>query len=200
VDFTLPEDGYEPVDYGLDELWEAIDVQLPLGLRSMLQQHEEIQTSLRDAHLRAARPHIWSYAIAAGAAASIPVPVVDVPLVMAVQAKMFQSIASIYHQDFDRQTIGEVLGALGVGYLGRLGGRELLKLIPGYGSAMAAAYSGASTYALGRTLCVYFHRARDGSLPDKEEFRTIYETYFQEGSQRLRTYLERLHKPPQAST
>jgi uncharacterized protein (DUF697 family) len=199
VDFTLEEDGYEPVDYGLDELWAAIDELMPLGLRSMLQQHEVAQINLRDAHLRAAHPHIWSYALAAGAAATIPVPIVDLPLVMAIQAKMFQSIASIYHQEFDRQTIGEVLSALGVGYLGRLGTRELLKIVPGYGSAISAAYSGASTYALGRTLCVYFSRVRDGNLPGKAEFRKIYATHFQEGSERLRTYLERLRKPQQAT-
>ncbi len=199
VDFTLAEDGYEPVDYGIDSLWQAIEELLPLGLRSMLEQHEEVRRSLRDVHLRAALPHIWSYAVAAGAAAAVPLPLVDLPLLLAVQTKMFHSIASIYHQELDRKTIGEVLGTLGVGYLGRLGGRELLKVIPGYGSAIAALYSGASTYALGRTLCVYFVRVREGNLPDRNEFQKLYESYFMEGSERLRTYLDRLHKPHQES-
>ncbi len=199
VDFTLPDDGYEPGDYGLDPLWEAIEELLPLGLRSMLQQHEQVRKSLRDVHLRAAHPHVLSYAAAAGAAATVPLPFVDVPLVMAIQVKMFHAIASIYHQEFDVEQVGEVLGALGIGYLGRLGGRELLKVIPGYGSAMSAIYAGASTYALGLTLCAYFSRLRDGALPDQAEFQKIYETHFQEGREKLKAYLERLRNKPQAT-
>lgn len=199
VDFTLPEDGYDPSDYGLDALWEAIEDLLPLGLRSMLQQHQQMQKSLRDAHLRAAHPHVLSYAVAAGAAATVPLPFVDIPLVMAIQLKMFHTIASIYHQDLNVEQVGEVLGALGIGYLGRLGGRELLKVIPGYGSAMSAIYAGASTYALGLTLCAYFSRLRDGALPDQAEFRKIYDAHFHEGREKLKAYLERLrHKPPAA--
>lgn len=199
VDFTLPDDGYEPADYGLDALWNAIDELLPLGLRNVLQQHEEVQKSLRDIHLRAAHPHIMSYAIAAGAAGAIPLPFVDMPMVMAIQAKMFHTIASIYHQEFDRQQVSEVLSALGVGYLGRLGARELIKVIPGYGSAVSAVYSGASTYALGRTLCVYFSSRRDGNLPAQSEFREIYDKCFQEGREKLHTYLDRLRQKSKAT-
>jgi uncharacterized protein (DUF697 family) len=138
--------------------------------------------------------------MAAGAAAIVPLPIVDIPLVIAIQGKMFHTIASIYHQDFDAQQVGEILGALGVGFLGRLGGRELLKIIPGYGSAVSAVYSGASTYALGLTLCAYFSRMHDGNLPDQTEFREIYDAHFQEGRDRLHAYLERLRKKPQAAT
>jgi uncharacterized protein (DUF697 family) len=197
VDFTLPEDGYEPADYGLEALWEAIEELLPLGLRSMLQQNKQARKSLRDVHLRAAHPHVLSYAVAAGAAAAVPIPLVDVPLVIAIQGKMFHTIASLYHQDFDRKKIGEVVGALGIGYVGRLGVRELLKLVPGYGSAISALYAGASTYALGLTLCAYFSRLRDGNLPDAAEFRKIYDIHFQEGRERMRAYLERLRTKPQ---
>lgn len=196
VDFTLPEDGYEPVNYGIEELWDAIEEAIPLGLRGMLQQYEQVRKRLRDIHFHTAHPHVLSYAVAAGAAATVPLPIVDMPLVVAIQAKMFHTIASIYHQDFDRQQIGEVVGGLGLGFLGRLGGRELLKIIPGYGSAVSALYAAASTYALGLTLCVYFSRKRDGHLPDKAEFRRIYDAHFREGRERLATYLDSLRKRP----
>lgn len=192
VDFTLPDDAYEPDDYGVEALWEAIEELLPLGLRGMLQQHEGVQKSLRDVHLRAAYPHILSYAVAAGAAATVPIPLVGMPLVMAIQAKMFHTVASLYHQEFDGVQVGEILGTLGIGYLGGLGGRELLKVIPGYGSAVSAVYSAASTYALGRTLCEYFGRARDGVRPDQADFRRTYEQFFEEGKERLHGYVERL--------
>jgi uncharacterized protein (DUF697 family) len=192
LDFTLPEDGYDPALYGLDELWEAIEEMLPLGLRGMLQRAGQARQSLRDVHFKAAQPHILFYAAAAGAAASLPVPFVDLPLLIAMQAKMFHAIASIYHQELNSQRMGEILSTLGVGYLGRLGGRELLKVIPGFGSAVSALYAAACTYALGLTLCVYFSHARDGAVPDQAEFQKIYEAHFQEGRAKLRTYLANL--------
>lgn len=197
VDFTLPEDGYENVDYGIEALWDAVEDLLPLGLRSMLQHNTQTRRNLRDAHLRTAQPHILSYAVMAGAAATFPFPMVDVPLVLAVQAKMFHAIASIYHQELNRKQIAEVLSTLGLSYVGRLGARELLKFIPGYGSAIAAAYASASTYAIGLTLCVYFSEIRDGNLPDKAEFQKIYETHFLEGHKRLNTYRKAVRQKPQ---
>jgi uncharacterized protein (DUF697 family) len=199
VDFTLPGDDYEPTDYGLEALWGAIEELMPLGLRRMLEQYGSVRKTLRDIHLRAAHPHVMSYAVAAGAAATVPVPMVDIPLVLAIQAKMFHAIASIYHQDFDMKQIGQVLSGLGVGFLGRLGGRELLKVIPGYGSAISAVYAGASTYALGLTLCYYYGKLRDGGVPDQKEFRRIYDDHFQEGRRRLRTYLDGLRGKPKAT-
>lgn len=192
VDFTQPEDGYEPVNYGLDAFWQAIEEALPLGLRGMLQGQPRFRKELRGVHWMTAQPHILSYAVAAGGAGLVPIPLVDIPLVLGIQAKMFHAIASIYHQEFDRQQIGEILGTLGLGYLARLGGRELLKLIPGWGSAVVGLYSGASTYALGLTLCAYFSHAKEGTIPEPAEFRKIYDTYFQEGRDRLRDYLKAL--------
>ena len=200
VDFTQASDGYEPVNYGLEALWDAIEEVLPLGLRGMLQGLEQTRRGLRDIHFKAAHPHILSYSIAAGAAAGVPVPMVDVPLIIAIQAKMFHTIASIYHQDFDTQQMGEILSTLGIGFLGRMGGRELLKVIPVLGSAIAALYAAATTYALGFTLCVYFSRARDGAIPDKEEFRKIFEAHYLEGRVKLKEYLQGLrHKPRDAT-
>ena len=43
VDFTLPEDGFEPEYYGLEPLWSAIEDALPLGLRAMLQHTKPAQ-------------------------------------------------------------------------------------------------------------------------------------------------------------
>jgi uncharacterized protein (DUF697 family) len=196
VDFTLPEDGYEPVDYGLPELWTAIEELVPLGLRAMMAEAEEAHSSLRDLHYKAALPHILSYSVAAGAAAAIPVPFVDVPIVLGIQAKMCHAIASIYGQKLNGQRLSEILGGLGMSYLvTRMGGRELLKVIPGVGSTIAAVYSGATTYALGMTMCYYFSRIKQGGLPGKEEFQKIFAAQFDEGQAKLKEYLTKLKKP-----
>ena len=54
---------------------------------------------------------------------------------------------------------------IGVGMLGR----ELLKFIPVYGWAVAGAYSGAMTYALGQAFCVYLNGVKRGALPNEAE-------------------------------
>ncbi|MDB5387446.1 MAG: hypothetical protein JWM11_3092 [Planctomycetaceae bacterium] len=196
VDFTLPEDGYDPVEYGLPELWTAIEELVPLGLRAMMAEAEEAHASLRDLHYKAALPHILSYAVAAGAAAAIPVPFVDMPVVLGIQAKMCHTIASIYHQELNGQRLGEILSGLGMGYLvGRLGSRELLKFIPVLGSTVSSLYSAATTYALGMTLCYYFSRIQNGGLPGKEEFQKIFAAQFDEGQAKLKEYLTKLRKP-----
>lgn len=190
VDLTLPEDGFEPESYGLDTLWTAIEDALPLGLRAMLQQTSDVRKSLRNTYFRAAHPHIISYAIAAGSAAIVPIPMVDVPLILAIQAKMFHTVASIYGQKMSRKRMAEISSTLGLGVLARLGGGELLKLIPVVGSAAAALFSGASTYALGRTLCAYFSYVLDGDVPDQKALRKLYDEEYEEGRRRLASYLK----------
>lgn len=182
VDFTLPDDGFLPEHYGLDALWTAIEDVLPLGLRAML----EGQTRpLRDVYFRAAHPHVLSYAAVAGAAAGLPVPLLDIPLLAAVQAKLFHSVARIYGQPMTTQRAGEIASMLGVGFLARMGARELLKIIPGLGTVVAAAFAAASTYALGCTLCAYFSYVRNGDVPDAAALRKLYQAQYEEGRQRL---------------
>jgi len=178
LDFTLPEDGFQPLDYGLEQLWSVIEELLPLGLRGMLGQTSEARQAIHDELFRKAQPHIVAYAMAAGGAGAVPLPVVDVPLVLTAQARMLHEIAEIYQQPMDLQRMAEIAGALGFGFLTRLGLRELLKLVPvpGLGPSVSALYAAASTYALGVALCQYFSRVRGGAKLDVEIIRQLYAT------------------------
>jgi len=191
VDFTLPEDGYEPELYGLEALWAVIEDAVPLGLRAMLQEMQGVRRSLRDIYFRTAHPHVLSYAAAAGLVAAVPVPMIDLPAFVAIQAKMYHTLASIYGQEMSAQRMGEISSTVGGGFLARLGGRELLKFVPGFGSAVSALFAAASTYALGCTLCAYFSFARDGDIPDPAVLRQLYKDQYAEGRRRLREYLDR---------
>jgi len=194
IDFTLPEDGFEPVLYGLEALWQGIETQLPLGLRALFEQTRSMRQPWRDAYRRAAHPHILSYSLAAGLAGGVPVPWVDIPLVLGIQGKMFHTLASIYGQELNAQRVAEVGGALGLGVAARFGGRELLKFIPGFGSAVSALYAAASTYALGWTLCAYFSLVQQGDLPTPEALRKIYAAEYAEGRKRLAELLHQSRK------
>lgn len=191
VDLTLPEDGYQPTDYGLEALWEAIEELVPVGLRGVLAARDDLQGELREYCSREAQSVILSHALSAGAVALVPVPAVDIPGVLAIQARMCRQLAGIYHQSLDTRGVAELFGALGTGMLLRMGGRELLKFIPGAGSVIASVYAAGMTYALGLTLTVYFSRVRDGAVPDAAEFRALYQKYSRIGQERMRDYLRR---------
>ena len=190
VDFTLPEDGFLPELYGLGSLWAAVEAELPLGLRTMLRQQPELQADLADLYYRTAWPHILFYSVAAGAAGAVPFPLVSVPSVVAIDAQMFHAIASIYQQRLTSQVMSELGGAIGTGFLVRLAGRSLLAMIPGVGTAAAAIYTAATTYALGCTLCWYFSQIRHGNSPDADKLRKFYAQEMEEGRSRFKEYLK----------
>jgi uncharacterized protein (DUF697 family) len=192
VDFTLPEDGFTPEHYGLKTLWGTIEEVLPLGLRAMLTDTPGVRQPLRDAYFRACQPHVISYSAACGiVAAGVFVPLVDMPLVLGIQLKLLHTIASIYGQQLTPQRLAEIVSTVGVGLIARQGGRELLKLIPipGVGSAAAAIYASASTYALGCTLCAYFSYALHGDVPDPKFLQALYRDQLAEGRLRFQEYL-----------
>jgi uncharacterized protein (DUF697 family) len=191
LDFTLPEDGYAPVHYGLDALWAAIEAALPLGLRALFQS-TEYTAELRDIYAKTAHPHILTYAFLAGGLEAIPIPMISVPFVLSLQAKMLQAIASIYNQELNRERYAEIASALGLGYLLRWGGRELIKFIPAYGTAVASVYTAGVTYALGKTLCAYFSSIKKGHVPDRPVFERIYQQELQAGRALLARYVQAL--------
>ncbi len=198
VDFTLPEDGFVPVDYGLEQLWAVIEELLPLGLRGMLGQTPDARQAIRDELFRRAHPHIVAYAMTAGGAGAVPLPAVDVPLVLAAQARMLRKIAEIYQQPMDLTRMAEIAAALGFGFLTRLGVRELLKLVPvpGLGETVSALYAAASTYALGTALCQYFGRVRGGAKLDVETIRRLYATELKQSKLWIAERMRRPRNPP----
>ena len=175
VDFTLPEDGFEPVDYGLDALWETIENALPKGVIGLLRGTEH-HKELLDFHAKEAHPHLIGYAILNVGMGAIPLA--GLPLVLAVQAKLFHSIASIYGLALTRRLYAEFTSLIGVSVSIGLLGRELLKFVPVYGSAVAGIYSGAMTYALGKAFCVYLYGVERGALPDHAVLKQTYDEAF----------------------
>ena len=194
LDFTLEEDGYKPLDYGIEKLWNAIEETFPLGLLALFRQSEQ-RHLLNDDYARKAHPHIISFAIAAGLAAAIPIPAASLATTVAVQAKLFHSIASIYGLPLTAKSVTEVSGAAGIGVLVGMGGRELAKLVPGYGQTaalgVAGLYSSAVTYALGRVFCLYFAGMLRGHAFSAKILHSLYREEFKRGRAILPNSLER---------
>jgi len=182
IDFTLPEDGFESENYGIHALWETIETVLPAGMIGLLrgtEQHKE----LLGFHAQQAHPHIIGYAllnIGMGA-----IPLAGLPLVLAVQAKLFHSIASIYGLELTGKLYTEFAALMGTSVGIGLFGREMLKLVPVYGWAVAGAGSGAMTYALGKVFCIYLYGVKRGAMPDQAKLKQAYSEAFSKARQSL---------------
>ncbi len=188
IDFTLPDDGFEPPEYGLDALWEAIEEAASLGLEARLRSDSEIS----DIYSRAAHPHIVGFSLAAGTVGALPV--VDLALVPALQAGLLRRLAGLYKQRWTKRNSAEFLGLLGSGfaaaYGARLAGRSLVKLIPVWGqtagAVLGASASGAITFALGKAACAYLSRKREGRAINATVLRQAYRDGLDQGRELLR--------------
>ena len=188
VDLTLPEDGYDPPDYGLEALWQAIGTVSTLRLRALLLG----DAAVRDVYARAAHPHIVGYALTAAGIGALPL--VDLVGVPAIQAKLLHSLAALYEQTWDRRAIAEFLGLLGTGigvaYGARIAGRALVKLVPGIGQTVGALWgasaSGATTYALGKAAGFYFDHRNRGLATEARALRQVFAEQMSRGSEILR--------------
>ncbi len=199
LDLTLPDDGLTPADYGLESLWTAIEDEFPRGLRSILEAKPELRSELGDIYYAAAWPHIVSYSLAAGGAGAVPWPLVDIPVVIAIQAKMFHALSSIYGQPLTSQLMTEFGTAVGGSMLARMVRSILAKFVPVFGSVFGAAYNAATTYALGCSLCWYFAQQRRGASPDAAKLREFYSKELEEGRRRFAEYLKIGREPNSSS-
>jgi len=189
IDFTLPEDGFDPPDYGVDALWDAIEAASSLGLEARLR----ADPSISDVYARAAHPQIVGYSLAAAAVGALPL--VDLALVPGVQARMLYTLGRLYQRPWDRRRGTEFLGLLGGGIAGayglRMAGRGLVKLIPGWGQTIGAAWgatsSGALTYALGKTAGYYLNRSRLGHPVEARALREFHARALERGRSLLRS-------------
>ena len=117
-------------------------------------------------------------------AALIPLPGADLLAVSGVQLNMLRQLAKLYNVSFF-DTLGKnIVSAIVGGSVARLGA-SLVKAIPGVGTIIGELsmpiLSGASTWALGRTVANHF--SQGGNLEDLDitKARKTYETEMEEG-------------------
>jgi uncharacterized protein (DUF697 family) len=82
--------------------------------------------------------------------------------VVAVQLEMVQRIGAHFEYRVDRDLAKSLLYGLGLGTGARLAVNNIVKLVPGWGSAFGAVTSFATTYALGKVIEQYFAEGGEG--------------------------------------
>lgn len=174
IDLTPPEEGFENPTYGGPELKRKIIDLLPSAYRQTLLSLDEATGELRDLYERMALPHIVGYSVLAAGAGAFPIPWLDLLILPGIQTRMVQQVGEIYGQSFNVKRFLELASGLGLGLMVRQAAREVTKLIPFVGSVASGALAGASTFALGKAVCFYYSRIREGHAPSAEELRHYY--------------------------
>jgi uncharacterized protein (DUF697 family) len=174
IDFTLPEDGFPPNDYGIEMFWLALEEAGPRAFEALHLARADAESD----RIRAkARPLIYGYGATAAGAGAVPIPLVGVGGLAGVLALTLHSLASRYGVAWTPSTFAKFSGAIGGGALAwwalRYGFREFLKLIPTFGSAAAGALNAAAAFAVtvgtGEAACIWLRYQRRGlSAPDIE--------------------------------
>jgi len=188
IDLTLEEDGYNPVFYGLDALRDNLAELLPEAEAQAIYQLLDKQTSekLGNIYRDAGRRYTLSFAVMAAALAAVPLPFATMPVLTALQVSMVTLLGKLYGQTVTPSQAGGIVSAIAGGFLAQAIGRELVKFIPGFGSAIAASWAAAYTWSLGETACVYFGDLMGGNKPDPQKIQSVMEEAFAKAKERFK--------------
>ncbi|ABA23117.1 conserved hypothetical protein [Trichormus variabilis ATCC 29413] len=188
IDFTLEEDGYNPVFYGLDALRDNLAELLPEAEAQAIYQLLDKPTSekLGNIYRDAGRRYTLSFAVMAAALAAVPLPFATMPVLTALQVSMVTLLGKLYGQTLTPSQAGGIVSAIAGGFLAQAIGRELVKFIPGFGSAIAASWAAAYTWSLGETACVYFGDLMGGNKPDPQKIQSVMQEAFAKAKEQFK--------------
>jgi uncharacterized protein (DUF697 family)/predicted GTPase len=189
IDFTLEEDGYHPVFYGLEALSTSLADLLPEAEARAIYQlldREEVGKQLGNLYRDVGRRYMLAFAIMAAALEAVPVPFASMPVLTALQVSMVGLLGRLYGQTLTPSQAGGVVSAIASGFLARAVGRELVKFIPGFGSVIAASWAAAYTWALGEGACVYFGDLMGGKKPDPKKIQLVMQDAFKVAQERFK--------------
>ena len=182
IDLTQPEDGFADANFGGARLKQAILEVLPHAYRQALLGLGENMQGKTDRQKRAWWQILASSALA-GTAGAVPIPWIDIPVVLAVQTHLAMRIAAIYNQEIKPSDWAILSSATGSRIAMRMAITEALKFIPFWGMAAGAASSFAFTFALGMSWDWYFANLRGGKVPDVNRLREIFQEQLKRGHQ-----------------
>jgi small GTP-binding protein len=89
-----------------------------------------------------------------------PIPGLDLPVLLAMQARMILRLAAIYGESFSTHHARELALSLAGSLVARYVGMELAKLIPGFGWVASGIIAALSTLAMGKAAEAYFKSGR----------------------------------------
>jgi len=188
IDFTLEEDGFNPVFYGLEPLVNVLAELLPEAEARAISQllDDTAGKQIGNLYREAGRRYILPFAIMAAGLAAVPLPFATMPVLTALQGSMVGLLGQLYGQTLTPAQAGALVSAIAGGFLAQAIGRELIKFIPGFGSVIAASWAAAYTWALGEAACVYFGDLIGGKKPDPKQIQQAMQESFESAKERFK--------------
>jgi uncharacterized protein (DUF697 family)/predicted GTPase len=188
IDFTLEEDGYEPVFYGLTALRDNLGELLPEAEAKTIYQllDRGIGDKLGNLYRDTARRYLVAFSTMAATVAAVPLPLATMPVLTALQVSMVGLLGKLYGQTISPSQAGGIVSAIAGGFLAQAVGRELVKFIPGFGSAIAASWAFSYTWALGEGACVYFGDLMGGKKPNPQKIQSAMADAFETAKQKFK--------------
>nr|WP_256995699.1 GTPase [Halomicronema hongdechloris] len=190
IDFTLEEDGYTPVFYGLEALRDTLADLLPeaeaRAIYQLLEAQDSAAEQLGNLYRRTSRRYISTFAIMAATLAAVPLPFATMPVLTALQVSMVGLLGKLYGQTLSPSQAGGVISAIAGGFLAQVIGRELIKFIPVFGSVVAASWAAAYTWALGKGPVSTSVTSWGEKKPDPQRIQAVMQDAFEAAKQRFR--------------
>lgn len=188
IDFTLEEDGYNPVFYGLEALRDTLADLLPEAEARAIYQllDQEAGEKLGNLYRDVGRRYMLAFAIMAATLEAVPLPFASMPVLIALQVSMVGLLGRLYGQTLTPSQAGGIVSAIASGFLARAVGRELIKFLPGFGTVIAASWAAAYTWALGEGACVYFGDLMGGKKPDPKKIQSAMQEAFKAAQERFK--------------
>lgn len=189
IDFTLEEDEFSPLFYGLEPFSGAIESLLPEAEARTIAQlvnDRQLSAPVGELYREVARRTIVPFSVAAATCAAVPLPLATMPLLTGIQVSMVIALGKLYGQTLTPAQAGGLVSTIAGGFVAQTIGRELVKLIPGFGSVIAASWATAYTWALGEAACVYFGDLMGGKTPDPNRIQELMKDSFEAAKSELK--------------
>lgn len=188
IDFTLEEDDYTPVFYGLELFRDTLADLLPEAEARAIYQllDGETEQKIGDLYRDVGRRYILAFSVIAATLAAVPLPFATMPVLTTLQVSMVIVLGNLYGQTLTPSQAGGLVSAIAGGFIAQAVGRELIKFLPGFGSVIAASWAAAYTGALGEGACVYFGDLMGGKKPDPQKIQAVMNEAFKEAKERFK--------------
>ena len=188
IDFTLEEDEFTPVFYGLEAFRDNLAELLPEAESRAIYQllDESASEQLGNLYRDAARRYILAFSTIAATLAAVPLPFATMPVLTALQVSLVGLLGKLYGQTLTPSQAGGIVSAIAGGFVAQAVGRELIKFIPGFGSVIAASWAAAYTWSLGEGACVYFGDLMGGKKPDPQRIQLVMQEAFKSAQEKFK--------------
>lgn len=120
----------------------------------------------------------------------IPIPILDIAAVTAVQLDMVKQLCKVYEQDYNQTSGKAFVGTLTSTALARMTAHSvgsIFKVIPVIGAALGgatvAAFAGATTYAIGQVVALHFDAGGSILDFDSAHLKVFYEEQVEKGKE-----------------